>query len=263
MTGHPQVLFAATRAISKAEFEKIHKPIHDPASLTWEIAASATHTACNIAKAGVHHTHDELPTISHASSFSDSSSISAPLRPPAEEHVRPQPRARSEEQKPLDGTFTADDFSAWLARSGMDDSSNVPSKGPIEAWNDDSADETTALMAHRRRRRALEGKGQQKKGPPNYIVANGGLPRSPVPSPTAGKQMQGGYGTLPQLEEEEDENESDTVSRASSKAEDSLINGAWSAGWSGGWQSTQSWWSKTRALFCCGSNTDRDDHFEN
>ncbi|KAG8889536.1 hypothetical protein FRB98_004010 [Tulasnella sp. 332] len=145
----------------------------------------------------------------------------------------------------------------------MDDSSNVPSNGPIEAWNDDSADETTALMAHRRRRRALEGKGQQKKGPPNYIVANGGLPRSPVPSPTAGKQMQGGYGTLPQLEEEEDENESDTVSRASSKAEDSLINGTWSAGWSGGWQSTQSWWSKTRALFCCGSNTDRDDHFEN
>ncbi|KAG9000910.1 hypothetical protein FRB94_001551 [Tulasnella sp. JGI-2019a] len=211
---------------------------------------------------GIHHDHPhgDIQSISHSSSFSDSSSISAPLRPPAEEHIRPTPNSRRlGDRSSLDGTFTADDFNAWLARSGLNhdrDEARAPS-GPIEAW-DDAAEETTALMAHRRRRRALEsrgGRGGQAKGPPNYIAANRGLQRSPMPSTTSMK-LPGSYGTLVRPEDEDEGSDSDRFSHASSKAENSVILGAWSAGWSGGWNNTQSWWSRFKTALCCGYDPD-------
>lgn len=87
----------------------------------------------------------------------------------------------------------------------------------------------------------MEDSANQKKGPPNYIIANGGIPRSPVPSPVLPKKGQyGALGSRPEEDEDEDEEaDGDSVSGSSSKTEDSGIYGSWASGWSGGWRSTQ------------------------
>jgi len=209
------------------------------------------------------HDHENL-SVSHSSSFSDSSSMSAPLRPAAEQHIRPT-ASTGRGREYLDETFSSEDSYTWLSpfstTSRGANPRNGRAAGPPNCLSAklEPVDESTALLSHRRRRGAVEtaGKRPGTKGPPNYIVANGGIPRSPVPSPVTPKA--GKYGAMSNGTEDDDD--PDSISTTSSKTEDSRVYGVWTAGWSGGWKQTQSWWSKFREVICCGHHEDDYSEF--
>lgn len=107
--------------------------------------------------------------------------MSAPLRAASEERLA-GPRLLPG-KLPIGTAFTSEQWSAWLAKNslGSRKRSSIPTGWGIPNSEEEEADESTALIAHRKRRGKF-GKDPPPP-PPGYFRAIGGKPRSPASSP--------------------------------------------------------------------------------